>query len=521
MQLSQIVRDIDGVGGADRGGGDVAVDDVRFDSRRVGVGDLFVALEGEEADGHDYLEAAVDAGAEAVMVAEGRRRSAPEGVPTLVADEPRRRLGPVAALVHGRPADDLELVGVTGTNGKTTTTSLIGAIFEADGRTVGRVGTTGYRWPGTSVEGPNTTPESATLQRMLARMRDDGVDTVAMEVSSHGLAMHRVRGTSFDCAVLTNLSEDHLDFHGDMATYRRVKASLFREHLGRGGDIEGVAALNVGDELGRSLCDELVGESGVDVVDYGLEDQLAGMEATVVGRDPALSLDGVAFELEMEEGTSRVQTSLVGAFNVQNGLAAAAAARGLGVDPAVVVEGLEAVDGVDGRAERVDDGTDDGPAAFVDYAHTPDALERILETVGRVTQGRLVAVFGCGGDRDRRKRPEMGRIADELADLAVVTSDNPRSERREAIIDEILEGVSRPVASDEQPPSRGVWVEPDRRRAIRSAVREASEGDTVVVAGKGHETYQEVGTETRPFDDRLELEEAFEESRESESTREP
>lgn len=510
MEVSQLVQRTEGVELSGWKSGDREVRDVRFDSRRVGPGDLFAALEGRNEDGHDYLDEAAEAGAAALMVAVGRRDEAPPGIPVLVADHPRRRLGPVAARVHGRPAEELDIVGVTGTNGKTTTTALVASILEADGRNVGRIGTTGHRWGGEVVEGRNTTPESATLHRLLARMLADGVDTVAMEVSSHGLATHRLRGLSVDCAVLTNLSQDHLDFHGDMAEYRRAKASLFRHYLDDSSG-EGTVVLNAGDDFGAELIDELEGSEDVGLLAYGVGARSAETSLDVVGRRIELGLEGVAFDLELDGETRSVETSLVGEFNVENSLAAAGGAWALGASRGTVVEGLEETDGVEGRAERVAAGVEGAPAVFVDYAHTPDALERILETVGRVTEGQLVVVFGCGGDRDREKRPEMGRIGAELADLAVVTSDNPRSEERSAIIDEMLEGVDEPVASGEKPPASGVWVDPDRRRALRAAIREASEGDVVLVAGKGHETYQEVDGEMREFDDAREVAAALDE----------
>ena len=434
----------------------VEVTSVGHDSRLVEPGSLFCALPGRHGDGHDHAAEAAARGAAAVLAA----RPVDVDVPVVVVEDTRRQMGRAAAAFWGHPSRRLPVVGVTGTNGKTTTTWFLHAILEAAGRSTGVIGT---------LSGPLTTPESPDLQACLAGMVTAGRAAVAMEVSSHALAQRRVDAVWFEAVAFTNLSQDHLEYHGTMEEYFRAKASLFDPARAR------VGVANADDEWGRRL----LASSRLAVRPFGMADA----HGLVVDRD------GSSFTLDGE----RVHLRLSGAFNVANALAAAAVARELGVAAADVAAGLGTVAAVPGRFERVDGG---GPVAVVvDYAHTPDGLEKVLATARQLAgEGRVVAVFGAGGDRDHAKRPAMGDVATRLADLAVLTSDNPRNEDPLAIIAEVRAGVGRPEA---------LVVEPDRRAAIALALSAARPGDVVVIAGKGHETTQVLaGGRTVPFDDR-------------------
>ncbi len=450
----------------------VRVTGVEYRSDQVRPGSVFFCVPGTRVDGHDYAAAAVAAGAVAVV---GERELAlPEGVAQVVVPSVREAMGPVSAAFYGRPADHMTVVGITGTNGKTTTTYLLESVFRAAGLVPGVVGTTGVRIDGEPEPFPRTTPEAPDLHRLLARMRERGVRVVAMEVSSHGLHQHRVGGVRYACAVLPNLPQDHLDYHGSLAEYFRAKAMLFTPQMAKR------AAVNLDSPAGARLLD-----TGVPTVTYGLAEG-ADVRAEEVHTDAS----GLSFRV----GTLAVRSRLRGRFNVSNCLAALAAARSVGIDEAAAAEGIGAVAGVPGRLEPVEAGQDF--LVLVDYAHTPDSLENVLRAARPLARGRVIVVFGCGGDRDRGKRPLMGRVATTLADLTVVTSDNPRSEDPLAIVAEIEAGARG---------GRGRYlVEPDRREAIRLALTEAGAGDVVVIAGKGHETGQEfAGGRVVPFDDRV------------------
>ncbi len=450
--------------------GDAAVTDLHADTRAVTPGSVFVAVRGSTADGHELAGAAVAAGAVAVVV----ERPVPVAVPQLVVEDTRRLLGPLAAEVHGRPAERMTMVGVTGTNGKTTVTHLLAAIVEAAGRAAGVIGTIGARIGGQDLPIGFTTPEAPDLQRLLRRMVDAGVEVVAMEVSSHALQLGRVDAIRYDVAAFTNLSQDHLDFHGDMERYYATKASLFTPARCR----EAVVAVD--DPWGRRL----LGEATIPTTTVGFADDaslgVAEIELTATGG--RLTLRGLA--------SFEVPLPLAGAFNAVNTLVAAGIALRIGVEPADIRRGLSAAGPVPGRFERVEAGQDF--TVVVDFAHTPDAIRTVVATARDLTSGRVIAVGGAGGDRDRAKRPMMGRAL-ATADLAVVTSDNPRSEDPGTIIDE----MTADLASVAQ-----VTVEPDRRRAIAAAIAAARPGDVVLVLGKGHETGQEAGGVVTAFDDR-------------------
>ncbi|MFL6137647.1 MAG: UDP-N-acetylmuramoyl-L-alanyl-D-glutamate--2,6-diaminopimelate ligase [Frankiaceae bacterium] len=463
---------------------------VTHDSRAVRPGDLYLARPGERAHGAAFSREAVAAGAVAVLTDDdGAGPATAAGVPVVVVADPRVVAGPVAAWVHGNPADGLLVLGVTGTNGKTTTTYLIEAGLRAAGHVTGLIGTVETRIAGSALPSVRTTPEATDLQALFAVMRERGVTAVAMEVSSHALALSRVDGTRFAVSAFTNLSQDHLDFHADLEDYYAAKARLFTPALTR----TGVA--DVDDPYGARLA----AEASVPMATVA-----AGRPADWAICDVALAATGSRFSLTGPDGAARpVAVNLPGRFNVDNAAVAAATLAVAGVPVEDAVRGLGALDGVPGRMQRVDKGQP--YMALVDYAHTPEAVGTLLAALRPVTGGRLVVVLGCGGDRDQGKRPLMGAAAALGADIAVLTSDNPRSEDPAAILQAILAGaVGVPVAERAE-----VLVEPDRRRAIEGAVALARAGDTVVVAGKGHETGQEAAGRTVPFDDRAVLAEAI------------
>ena len=464
--LGDLVRDVPGA--ELRGDGDVLVSSVCYRSDDARPGALFFCVPGSSADGHTFAGDAVSRGATAIVV----DRRLDLDVPQVDVPDVRAAMGPISAAFYGRPADAMTVVGVTGTNGKTTTTFLLEAIFRADGRTPGVIGTTGIRIDGRPEPFPRTTPEAPDLQRLIAGMADEGVTAVAMEVSSHGLDQHRVDGIRYSVAVFTNLTQDHLDYHPSMQEYFLAKARLFTPAMSDS------AVVNLDDEHGRSLA-----ASGLPTITFGL-----APDADVRATEVESTAEGIAF---LADGVP-IRSALRGSFNVENALAAFATARSLGIDGRVAADAISSVRGVPGRVEAVEVGQ--GFLVMVDYAHTPDSVENVLRAARSLTQGRLIVVLGAGGDRDRAKRPLMGRAATANADLAIVTSDNPRSEDPLAIIAQITPGA-------EQGGGRFV-VEPDRRAAIRLAMEEASSGDVVVIAGKGHETYQELGDRTIAFDDR-------------------
>jgi UDP-N-acetylmuramoyl-L-alanyl-D-glutamate--2,6-diaminopimelate ligase len=494
MRLSAVIQ---GTGAFGATGSDPEVARVTSDSREVVPGSVFFALPGTRADGHDFAAQAARAGAVAV-VAEREVDCAPATL--LLAPSSRRAMALAAANFFGRPADAVKVAGVTGTNGKTTVTYLAEACAAAARLPSGVIGTVTHRFPGVVRTASHTTPESTAIQGLLAEMRDAGARVAFFEVSSHALAQERVAGIRFAVAAFTNLTRDHLDYHGDMESYFAAKRRLFTEHLAP----EGTAIVNARDAFGARLADQL--GPGRRVWRFGTRAE----DVLRPGR-VALRLGGIDAVLETPEGAIPVRSPLVGAHNVENLLCAAGIALALGIPPDAVGRGLSASQGAPGRLERV---AARGVNVFVDYAHTDDALSRALEALRAVGPRRVVTVFGCGGDRDRGKRPLMGRAAGGASDLVVVTSDNPRGEDPLAIIGEIVPGVeaaglARIAPGAARRGARGFVVEPDRRAAIALAVECAREGDAVLVAGKGHEDYQIVGAERRPFSDRDEARRAL------------
>jgi UDP-N-acetylmuramoyl-L-alanyl-D-glutamate--2,6-diaminopimelate ligase len=463
----------------EQNGPDVVVTGLCGDSRLARRGDLFVAASGSRCDGLDFVQDALAGGATAVLC--DRPVSLPAGIGSIRVKDIARARAIVAERFFEQPSQRLDTVGITGTNGKTTTAFMLRSMLTMDGRGNGLIGTLGA-WLGSAHEPlANTTPDAIELQRLLARMVDGNLGTAVMEVSSHALCQHRVDGIAFDVGVFTNLTPDHLDYHGTMDAYGAAKARLF-EDLSE----DATAVLNADDPMSRILRLS----SQARVVHYAI-DAPADVRATIT----RLDAEGSAFHLVAPEFglDARVHCRLVGRHNVMNALAASAAALALGLPPAAVSTGLASLPAVPGRLEPVECGQDF--RVLVDYAHTPDALSQVLTLLRPLTRGRLHVVFGCGGDRDRKKRPAMGAAVAEHASCLYVTSDNPRSEDPEAILDEILKGI---------PDSRRVDTlrEADRRAAIGAALGAARGGDIVLIAGKGHETTQTIGETELPFDDR-------------------
>ena len=462
------------------GAGVSSVTGVAYDSRSVRPGHVFVALRGQKADGVIFAHDAIARGAAAIV----SEQPAPADVhvPWAVVRDARVALAVLAAEFHRHPSREMQVVGITGTNGKTTTAYLLAAIFDAAGLRSGVLGTVAYRIGRETREATRTTPEAPDVQALLREMADRGCGACAMEVSSHALSLHRVDDLTFAAGVFTNLTRDHLDFHGDMESYFQAKRRLF-EMLPR----TAPSVLNVDDPRGAALV-----EAGGRPVTYAI-----GRPADIAPGPLSFSLAGLTFDVRTPRGTIHVVSRLVGRPNVYNILAAAGAAVALDVPFDAIERGLRNLEGVPGRFEVVS-GAKDEITVVVDYAHTDDALRNLLETARPLARGRVITVFGAGGDRDRTKRPLMGAVAGRMSDVIVITSDNPRSEDPNQIIDEILRGLTPDTKKDS---GQRVLTIPDRRDAIVKAIELARAGDLVLVAGKGHEKYQVIGDGTLPFDD--------------------
>lgn len=459
---------------------------ITHDSNRVGEGFLFAAIKGETSDGHTFIGQAVDRGARALLV-ETMDGIDLGDVSIILVDDSRSSLAQISSNFYNHPANELKIVGITGTNGKTTTTYLLESILQHDNKNVGVIGTVEYRYKGNKIQSNMTTPESVDLMALLREMRTSGVEYVVMEVSSHALDKKRVLGCDFDAAVFTNLSQDHLDYHTTLDNYFAAKKRLFTEVLKTSGKKHISSVINVDDLYGRKLVDESVGK----VISYSIDDR----HATVFADEIKLTNEGIMSRVRSPWGKIDIRSNLLGRHNLSNILAATASALSLGVPPDSIEKGVSSLSSIPGRLERVDNTL--GISILVDYAHTPDALKNVLQVVKPLTIGKLILVFGCGGDRDPIKRPIMGRIGRELSDILVVTSDNPRTESPEKIIEDIEVGVFE-VGFSPKTYFRII----DRRSAIERAIEIASEGDSVLIAGKGHENYQIVGKVKNPFDDR-------------------
>jgi UDP-N-acetylmuramoyl-L-alanyl-D-glutamate--2,6-diaminopimelate ligase len=473
---------------------DVEVTGLTDDSRAVKPGCLFVAVKGGKADGHAFLRQAVAAGASGLVVQE-RPAASPEAgapvlpVPVIRVQDSRRALGLLAGRFHGDPSSRLNLIGVTGTNGKTTITYLCKGVLEAAGRKVGLIGTVAYQIGDERLAASHTTPGAVELQALLARMVEARLHSAVMEVSSHALALDRIVGCEFDVAIFTNLTQDHLDFHTDLEDYFQAKLRLF---TGLSPGLKSGAKraiVNVDDERGERVCRA----SRVPVWTYAVK-----RAADLKAEDVRLSLAGTWFTAVTPVGRFHVESRLVGEHNVYNLLAAIGVGLHEGLSPAQIQAGIKSVVNVPGRFERVEAGQDF--TVVVDYAHTEDALERLLTAAQQLKTGRIITVFGCGGDRDRGKRPRMGRVAARLSDLVIATSDNPRSEDPLAILREVEAGLRSAVEAQETQARYEVIA--DRRLAVEAAIRAARPGDMVLIAGKGHEDYQIIGSQRIHFDDR-------------------
>lgn len=468
------------------GEGNPEITSVESDNREVQAGSLFVCIPGYTVDGHDFAKDAVNKGAVAII----SEKEMDLTVPVIVVKDTHRALAEIANHYFQNPTEAFSLIGVTGTNGKTTVSHLIEKVHRDQHQKTGLIGTINIKIGDEEFETKNTTPEPLLLQKQFAKMREQNVDTAVMEVSSHALTLGRVRGCDYDIAVFTNLSQDHLDYHGTMAEYRQAKGLLFAQ-LGNTyhSDQKKIAVLNADDDA-SSDYEKM---TSAHIFSYGIE-----KPADVNASGIAFSANGTTFKLHTPEEEREVKLKLTGKFSVYNALAAIAACLASRIELSDILTSLEAIEGVPGRFELVDEGQNF--PVIVDYAHTPDSLENVLTTVREMAKGKVFAIVGCGGDRDRTKRPLMAKIATRIADTTVLTSDNPRSENPEHILDDMVEGVN------------GHYVRiTDRAEAITHAIKQASEGDVVLIAGKGHETYQVIGENVYDFDDRVVASQAIKE----------
>lgn len=481
MKLSRLLRDVNG--GDLCGKPEREITGICSDSRRVGQGSLFVAIPGFQSDGHQYIRQAMEQGACAVVAQHAPDCPVPEGVTLILVDDARRALAQLAAEWYDHPERQLRLIGVTGTNGKTTTTWLIRHILEQRGHKCGLIGTNGSIVDGPLHPAERTTPEAPELYGLLREMADAGCEYAAMEVSSHSLVLERVHGLHFAAAAFTNLTQDHLDFHKDMEHYFQAKALLFQRC--------DTAVLNLDDDWGLRLAERV----SCPRLTYSAK----RLEADLIAKNIRLLPDQVQAVLVRDNDIARMRLNIPGMFSVYNGLTAIGCCLALGLTLEESAQALQSAQGICGRAEIVPTGRDF--TVMIDYSHTPDSMENILRTVRGYARGRVVGLFGAGGDRDHAKRPIMGRIAGELCDLCVVTSDNPRSEEPEAIIRDILQGMS---------PKHKYKVIPDRREAIAWCVKNARKDDIIVLMGKGQETYQEIRGVKHHLDEREEVRRALE-----------
>lgn len=464
---------------------DVEVSDIRYDSRSVGKGSVFVAIKGEKADGNLYVQESIGKGAVVVVT---ETDAVFKGATAIRVPNAREALAQISALFYGEPAKKLKLVGITGTNGKTTTSFLVESILREAGLNPGIVGTINYRYAGKVFPAPNTTPESLDLQKLLRDMVDSGVKAAVMEVSSHALDQDRVAACIFDVGVFTNLTQDHLDYHVTMEDYFEAKSRLFTDFIDEGK----AAVINMDDPMGEELSKRAIGR----VIGYSVKKG----KADIYPNDVVLGVSEISGTVKTPMGVVEIKSPLIGDFNLYNILAAVGTGVGLGLPLGVIEGGIRALTNVPGRLERVDAGQPF--IILLDYAHTPDALERVLSTIRGLTERRIITVFGCGGDRDRGKRPLMGSVAVRYSDMVIITSDNPRTEDPLKIIEDIRAGIER------QGPGANYIIIPDRREAIEKAVSMAQAGDILLLAGKGHEDYQVIGKEKIHFDDREEAEKA-------------
>ena len=482
------------------------IEGIAYHSKQVGKGFLFAAIRGLEFDGHQFIDEAMERGAEAVLLEEGQE--IPNRTMIFVPNS-RQALAKISSNFYGNPSSRVRLIGITGTNGKTTTTYLLESILKRAGYDVGVMGTINYRFGQKTISAPNTTPESLDLQRILWEMVKEGTSHVIMEVSSHGLDLDRVFGCQFDGVIFTNFTSDHLDYHKTLGHYFESKRKLFSESLIKSRKAKRFAVTNHDDPRGE----EMVKGIGLPVIRYGLN------SSCDISADQVVStFEGLSCRIRTPKGEFSVHSKLMGGFNLYNILAAVATGIGMDIPLEAIKSGVEGLEGVSGRFEKV--GNQKRINVIVDYAHTHDALERVLVGLKSIqSHGKIITVFGCGGDRDRTKRPLMGEVAGRYSDLAILTSDNPRTEDPLAIMDEVEKGLkSLPLKEWHQDEmeswrsKKGYLKVPDRREAIRTAIGLAQPLDTVLIAGKGHEDYQIMGKKKFPFDDRVEARKALEEA---------
>jgi UDP-N-acetylmuramoyl-L-alanyl-D-glutamate--2,6-diaminopimelate ligase len=481
---------------------------IAYHSKRIEKGFLFAALRGSDADGHQFVKEAIERGAEAILLEKGEELSPPTRI---FVPNSRQALAQVASNFYGDPSSKVTLIGVTGTNGKTTTTYLLESIFRKAGHEVGVLGTINYRFRQKETPAPNTTPESLDLQRILGEMVREGVTHVIMEVSSHGLALDRVFGCQFDGVVFTNFASDHLDYHRTLEQYFESKKKLFSDALMKSPKVRRFAVTNRDDPRGEDIVEGV----RLPVLGYG-----RNATSDITAEQITDTFEGLSCRIKTPKGDFSIQTKLIGDFNLYNILAAAATGIGMDFPLEVIKEGIEGLPGVSGRFEKVENRK--GIHVIVDYAHTHDAMERVLLVLKNVLrhspskEARVITVFGCGGDRDRTKRPLMGEVAGRYSDLTILTSDNPRSEDPLAIMAEVEKGFQSIPLEEWQAGALEGWRSkkgylkvPDRREAIRMAIRLAQRLDAVLIAGKGHEDYQIIGRKRVPFDDRAEARRAL------------
>jgi UDP-N-acetylmuramoyl-L-alanyl-D-glutamate--2,6-diaminopimelate ligase len=477
---------------------EIEISSIHYRAQEVTPGGLFVAIKGFKADGHEFISQAVERGASVIV---SQRSVTTTKALNIIVEDSRKALAHLASRFYGNPSEKLVIVGITGTNGKTTTSYLIESILNESGLKVGVIGTINYRFAKKTFTNSVTTPESLDLQRILSEMVSEGISHLVMEVSSHAIDLRRIENCRMDIAVFTNLTLDHLDYHGSMEAYWSCKKRLFTHYLVTGTKKDSArAVINCNDEKGKLLL-KVFSRNGISVGISPLN--------MVYPEKSELSLDGIRCDISTPYGGLQIKSSLVGEYNIENILSATGVGVALNLSRELIKKGIENLKSVPGRLERVPN--DIGRFVYVDYAHTPDALENVLKTLKALTSKRLICVFGCGGDRDREKRPLMGKIAAEISDLSVITSDNPRSEPPLEIIEEILIGVRKSDISAYSASElhggvvkKGYVVVSDRKHAIQTAVRASSPGDTILIAGKGHESYQIIGKKTVPFDDRIE-----------------
>jgi len=494
MELGRLIK---GLSYELNGDPELEIRGLGYDSRRIRPGYLFVAIKGNNQNGYDYIEDAIQNGAVALIAEEFKR---PFGdISKIKVPDSREALSRLSTRFYENPCNTMDIIGITGTNGKTTTSYLLESMMSTAGARPGVIGTINYRFSDKTFPALTTTPESLDLMRLMREMADGGVTHVVMEVSSHALDQKRTLGCPFRAAIFTNLSRDHLDYHNTMEEYFHAKSLLFRGLKKGGPDERSVAVINADDPKGE----ELVLLTRADVVTYGL-----GRKSQVRADSILLDKTGLRARLITPKGKRDIRSSLLGRINIYNILAATATAISLDMDLDAVVEGIERFRVMPGRLELVQNRR--GLTVVVDYAHTPDALQKALETLGPLTEGRLITVFGCGGDRDKGKRDKMGLVAGQQSDIAFITSDNPRTEDPVSIVTQIEKGVQQSSLTKEkwtngtEIAGQGYFIEVNRRKAIQKAIAIADEKDLVLIAGKGHEDYQIIGTEKRPFDDRKE-----------------